>query len=181
MATNDPFAAVRAATSTHRARHGCGGYPYSDGPLLSVIAAAAQAKRILELGTALGYTAISLAYGAPTAHVDTVEGDDTHVRLAREQIAAAGMEARITVHHGSFEDVLPRLKAPYDVAFFDGFTPSPPVLARLSDLLRPQGVLITANLSHGGSANAVREALMKPGAWLTTLTNDGETAISVKR
>ncbi len=51
----DPFAEVRQATDQHRARHGCGAYPYDNGPLLSVLAAAVHARRIVELGTALGY------------------------------------------------------------------------------------------------------------------------------
>ena len=73
----------------HRAKHGCGAYPYDNGPLLSTLAAAANARRILELGTALGYTALSFAYGAPDATVDTIERDPEHVQLARENIAAA--------------------------------------------------------------------------------------------
>ena len=82
----------------HRAKHGCGAYPYSNGPLLSTIAAAAGAKRILELGCALGYTSLSFAHGAPKARIDTIERDPEHVRLAREHIATAGMEQ---AHHGA--------------------------------------------------------------------------------
>ena len=46
----DPFAQIRKATDQHRAQHGCGAYPYDNGPLLSVLAAAVQARRILERG-----------------------------------------------------------------------------------------------------------------------------------
>src|ERR1700732_4833328 len=98
----DPFAKVKAATDAHRARHGCGAYPYGNGPLLSTLAAAANARRILELGTALGYTALSFAHGAPDATVDTIERDPEHVQLARDNIAAAAMDHRITVHDGEF-------------------------------------------------------------------------------
>ncbi len=86
----DPFAKIRTATNAHRARHGCGAYPYDNGPLLAALAAAANARRILELGTALGYTALSFASGAPDATVDTIERDPEHVQLARDNIAAAG-------------------------------------------------------------------------------------------
>ena len=105
--SSDPFAHIREATLKHRAKHGCGAYPYSNGPLLSTIAAAAGAKRILELGCALGYTSLSFAHGAPKARIDTIERDPEHVRLAREHIAAAGMSKRITVHEGDFAKVLP--------------------------------------------------------------------------
>jgi hypothetical protein len=124
-AANDPYAKIRAATNAHRGRHGCSAYPYDNGPLLAALAAAANARRILELGTALGYTALSFASGARDATVDTIERDSEHVRLARENIAGASMDHRITVHEGDFAAILPTLDPGYDVAFFDGQTPSP--------------------------------------------------------
>jgi predicted O-methyltransferase YrrM len=177
----DPFAKVRTATNSHRAKHGCGAYPYDNGPLLSTLAAAANARRILELGTALGYTALSFALGAPDATIDTVERDAEHVRLARDNIAAAAMDHRITVHEGEFAKVLPALDPGYDVAFFDGHTPMLALHKALRDLLRTGGTLITANLNHGGTADSVRKALFDGKSWRSALVDDdGETAISVK-
>ncbi|MGB8547662.1 MAG: hypothetical protein WCD82_05655, partial [Xanthobacteraceae bacterium] len=80
---NDPYAGVRAGTLAHLRRHGCGCYPFFDGSLLGVIAGAARAQRILELGTSLGYTACWFAHGAPEARIDTIDFDPEHVRLAR--------------------------------------------------------------------------------------------------
>jgi len=177
----DPFAHVRETTLKHRARHGCGAWPYGNGPLLSTIAAAAGARRILELGCALGYTSLSFARGAPKARIDTVERDPEHVRLAREHIAKAGMSKRITVHEGDFAKVLPGLDAGYDVAFFDGNTPVPALHKVLRGLLNTGGVLITANLNHGGTADSVHAALFDGKSWQSSLVDqDGETAISVK-
>jgi predicted O-methyltransferase YrrM len=177
----DPFAHVRKATEQHRARHGCGAHPYDNGPLLSALAAAVQARRILELGTALGYTALSFAYGAPNSTVDTVERDPDHAALARENIAAAALDHRITIHEGDFASVLPTLDAGYDLAFFDGHTPVPALHTALRKLLRTGGTLITANLNHGGSADAVSKALFEGKSWRSALVDDdGETAISVK-
>ncbi len=177
----DPFAKVRDATLAHRAKHGCSAWPYDNGPLLGVIAGAADARRIVELGTALGYTSLSFAHGARKAKIDTVERDAEHVRLARANIAAAGMDGRITVHEGDFAVVLPTLKKGYDVAFFDGHTPVPALHLRLGQLLRAGGVLITANLNHGGTAAAVRRALFDGKSWRSALLDeDGETAISIK-
>jgi predicted O-methyltransferase YrrM len=177
----DPFAQVRSATLAHRAKHGCGTWPYGNGALLGAMAAATGAKRILELGTALGYTALNFAHGAPGAHIDTVEHDPDHVRLARGHIAAAGMDGRVTVHEGDFGDVLPTLEPGYDLAFFDGHSPVPKLHAELHRLLRPRGVLVTANLNHGGTANAVCEALLDQRTWLTAFVDeDRETAISIK-
>jgi predicted O-methyltransferase YrrM len=177
----DRFAKISAATNAHRDRHGCSAYPYENGPLLAALAAAANARRILELGTALGYTALSFASGARDATVDTVERDPEHVRLAQENIAAASMDHRITVHEGDFAAILPTLDPGYDVAFFDGQTPSPALHKTLRSLLRTGGTLITANLNHGGTAEAVRKALFDGKSWRSALLDeDGETAISVK-
>jgi len=180
-AAHDPFAKIRSATNAHRARHGCGAFPYDNGPLLAALAAAANARRIVELGTALGYTALSFASGAPDATVDTVERDPEHVQLARENIAAAAMDNRITVIEGDFAAVLATLDPGYDVAFFDGGTPAAALHKALRGLLRTGGTLITANLNHGGIADAVRKALFDGKSWRSALVDeDGETAISVK-
>ena len=177
----DPFAQVRKATAQHRARHGCGAHPYDNGPLLSALAAAVQARRVLELGTALGYTALSFAYGAPDSTIDTIDRDPAHVTLARDNIAAAALDHRITVHEGDFSAVLPTLDPGYDLAFFDGHAPVPALHSALRKLLRTGGTLITANLNHGGTADAVAKALFDGKSWRSALVDDsGETAISVK-
>jgi predicted O-methyltransferase YrrM len=180
-ADGDPLAHIREATLKHRARHGCGAYPYGNGPLLAALAAATGPKRILELGCALGYTALSFACGAPKARIDTIERDAEHVRLAQENFAAAGADKRITVHEGDFAKVLPMLSPGYDLAFFDGNTPVPALHKRLHELLNAGGLLVTANLNHGGTANAVYDALFDGKTWRSALVDeDGETAISVK-
>jgi predicted O-methyltransferase YrrM len=173
----DPFADVRKATDQHRARHRCHAYPHRHGPLLGTLAAAVQARRILELGTALGYTALSFAHGAASSTIDTIERDSAH----RQNIAAAGLDHRIAVHEGDFAAVLPTLDPGYDVAFFDGHTPVPALHLALGKLLRTGGLLITANLNHGGTADAVAKALFDGKSWRSALVDDdGETAISVK-
>lgn len=146
MMNDDPFASIQAATRAHRKTHGCGAYTFEDGPGLVKISAEAQPTRILELGTALGYTACCLASGSPTATVDTVEGDPIHVRVAREQIAAVGLEDRITVHNGDFEKTLASLADTYDLIFFDGFAPNATILSLLRSKLNSNGTLVCANI-----------------------------------
>ena len=178
--STDPFAAVREATLAHRAQHGCGAYPYDNGALLGALAASANARRVLELGTALGYTALWFAKGAPEAVVDTIESDAEHVRLAREQVEAYGMAGHIVVHEGDFAVVLRTLDPGYDVAFFDGFTPARPLLKDLRRLLRARGLLISANLTHSG-AEAYLAALQEKKSWLTAfIDEEHETALSIK-
>jgi predicted O-methyltransferase YrrM len=177
----DVFAHIRAATNEHRRRHGCGAYPYGNGALLGALAAGSGARRVLELGTALGYSALWLARGAADAVVDTIERDPEHVRLARENVEACGLAGHVLVHAGAFETVLRSLDPGYDLAFFDGFTPEKPLIAAVTRLLRTGGMLVSANLTHDGS-DAYRAALLNERSWLTAFIDErGETAISVKR
>jgi predicted O-methyltransferase YrrM len=67
------FEHIQKATRAHRQAHGCHAYTYSDGAALTALAANAGAKRVLELGTALGYTACCLAAAGPSVFVDTIE------------------------------------------------------------------------------------------------------------
>ena len=144
--TSDPHPMLQAATRVHRREHGCGAYPFEDGGGLAAISRTFQPARILELGTALGYTACCLASGAPGALVDTIEGDPEHVDIARRNIAHANLSDRITVHLGDFARVLPTLGGTYDLAFFDGFAPTLELLRSLTALLPAGGVFVCANL-----------------------------------
>ena len=177
----DPFAQVRSQTLRHRAQHGCGTYPFEDGAILGVIAAAVAPARVLELGCALGYTALWFAHGAKAARIDTIERDAEHVRLARENFSAFGVADRVTVHQGDFAGVLPKLAAGYDLAFFDGFAPTPDYLRAFQKLVRRGGVLISSNLHfRDAETRAYRELLFDGGAWLTAAIADGDTAMSVR-
>jgi predicted O-methyltransferase YrrM len=178
---DDPFAHIRAATNEHRRRHGCSAYPYANGPLLGALAGGIAARRILELGTALGYSALWLARGARDGVVDTIERDPEHVRLARENVEACGLSGHVVVHAGAFDGVLCTLDPGYDLCFVDGSTPAKPLLGPVTKLLRTGAMLISANLTHEGS-DAYREALTNGRSWLTGFVDDrGETAISIKR
>jgi predicted O-methyltransferase YrrM len=184
MPARDPFAAIQAATRRHRAEHGCGAYTFEDGPGLAALAAKFRPGRIVELGTALGYTACCLAGGDPAAHVDTVEADAEHVRLARAQIAAAGLAHRITVHHGAFRDILPTLRPSYGMAFFDGFRPAPYMIEALRALLAEGGVLVCANLQHAKPENAatLEAELADPARWRELpAIEGGGTRVLVKK
>ncbi len=174
----DPFAEILSRTDAHRAEHGCGAYPYDKGTLLGVLAAATRAERIVEVGTALGYSAIWLAHGAPRARVDTIEADAEHVRIAREHGREFGMSDRVHVHHGNAVSVLNGLDAnAYDLAFFDGYAPSPELITGIGTRLRTGGLFACANVTLAGPEAS--QPLWDADTWLTH--SFGETALAVKR
>ncbi len=164
---DDPYIAIQQATREHRRQHNCEAYTFEDGPSLIRLSMQIQPRRVLELGTALGYTACCMAHGSALTHVDTIEGDAQHALLAQQQILQHGLSERITVHSGWFEDVLPRLNTGYSMAFFDGFAPSPSIIQRLHDLLAPEGILVCSNLqlAHGQDARELSTDLENTRRW----------------
>ena len=151
-----PFDFMQKATRRHRLRHWCSAYAFRDGAGLIDIARKYSPARVIELGTALGFTACCLAASGKAVRVDTIEGDSQHAALAQTNFEKAGLAEHITVHLGRFEEVLRSLLGRYDMAFFDGGAPSTPVIEQLHSLLDDDGVLICANLSRA-SVGQVRE------------------------
>jgi len=122
------------------------------GALLRILATAVGATRILEIGTAIGYSGIWLA-GAlpPTGMLITFEIDEARARRARENFARAGVADRASVVVGDVQRMLAKVSGPFDLIFQDGdkrlYTP---LLERLVSLLRPGGLLVTDNVLWDG-------------------------------
>ena len=88
--------------------------------LLLEAAAAADPKKILEVGTAIGYSALLLAEHFPLAEIDTIEIDALRNERAVSVMQAAGFEQRVRCHLGDAGEVLPALTGPYDFVYLDG-------------------------------------------------------------
>jgi caffeoyl-CoA O-methyltransferase len=94
----------------------------SEGKLLQLLLRMVSAKRVVEVGTLAGYSAIRMAQALPTdGRLYTIEFDEKHAALARENIARAGMNDRIEVRVGAGVAVLPTLESdgPFDAVFID--------------------------------------------------------------
>ncbi len=170
----DRFGDIHAATLAHLGQHGCGCYPYAAGSLLATLTAAAGATTVVELGTALGYSA---AWFASTgAHIHTIDRDPIHVRLAHDHLARHHLADHVTLHTGEATDILPQLASTgAHVAFFDGYAPTPAAVQALAASLCPGGLLIAANMTLGGQADQIRHRL---ATWQHT--DLGETFLAVK-
>ena len=174
--------ALYAASVAHRLSHGCEAYSFEDGAGLFALTVRLQPRRVLELGTALGYTAAIFASAAPGCSVDTIESDTLHVRLAREQLAALQLHS-VTVHYARFEAVLPTLQAGFDMAFFDGFAPTVPLLKGLQDLLAVGGHLVCGNLGLASArdAHSLRALLENSARWqMCEALENGATTVARK-
>ena len=122
------------------------------GALLRVLATAIDARRILEIGTAVGYSGIWLA-GAlpPDGMLITLEMDEARAKEARENFARAGLSDRTSVIVGDAKLKIAKVSGPFDLIFQDGDKRLySPLLDRLVGLLRPRGLLVTDNVLWNG-------------------------------
>jgi predicted O-methyltransferase YrrM len=191
---SDRFRPVWEASHRHRAEHrgACTVYPSSEGPLLGWLAAAAGAKRILEVGCGLGYSALWLAHGAGAqAQVETIEADSSHAAIAEGNFAGEGLAGQIKILAGRAAAVLRGLKGPYDLIYFDG-DPAEATddLDNFERLIRPGGLLISANLFLGvfdpgmpglEKTAEYRKRITASDRWTTTWLESGSKALSIRR
>ncbi len=122
------------------------------GALLRVLATAIGAQRILEIGTAIGYSGIWLGgVLPPDGMLITLELDEGRAKEARENFARAGLSGRASVIVGDAQLKIAKVSGPFDLIFQDGDKRLySPLLDRLVGLLRPRGLLVTDNVLWNG-------------------------------
>lgn len=114
----------------------------------------ANATHILELGTAIGYSSICMAYQS-NRHVDTIERDSHMVKLARQNISVFGLDSQIEVIFQDALEVDPKILSTYDLIFIDAAkAQNIKFFEKFSPLLKENGMIITDNLLfHGAVEN----------------------------
>jgi predicted O-methyltransferase YrrM len=126
------------------------------GQLLAILASAMDARRILEIGTLGGYSAIWLARALPAdGHLVTLEIDSHHADVARRNLARAGVAERVEVVVAPARETLDRFIAqgerPFDMVFIDADKDGyPDYLERVLRLARPGTLIVADNVVRGG-------------------------------
>lgn len=93
---------------------------WSQGQLLGLLVKISGAKKLLELGTFTGYSALCMMMEASDhAHLDTIEPNQELAYLHQSYFKEAGIQDRISVYYAEASQVLPELKGPYDFIFID--------------------------------------------------------------
>lgn len=88
--------------------------------LLKTLVTAKRPGAILEVGTAVGYSALLMAgVMPPSCRITTIEKYEPRIREARKNFKEASMEERIILMEGDAEEILPTLEGPYDFIFMD--------------------------------------------------------------
>jgi predicted O-methyltransferase YrrM len=95
--------------------------PRTDGQFLNMMVKVSRSRRVLEVGTSNGYSAIwiCLALEETDGHLTTIEIDPERVKLAKENLKRAGLDHRVTFLEGDAHKVVPTLEGPFDFVFLD--------------------------------------------------------------
>ena len=123
------------------------------GKLLWLLARMVNARRILEIGTLGGYSAIWLARGlAAGGRLVTLEALEKHAAVARKNIARAGLADAVEIRVGQALDALPKLQAPFDLTFIDADKQNNADYFRWAlKLSRPGSVIVVDNVVREGA------------------------------
>ena len=131
--------------------------------LLKFLLAFSKPKNILEVGTAIGFSALLMSEYAPEdCHITTIEKYEKRIPIARENFRKAGREDRITLLEGDATEILRELENPYDMIFMDAAKGQ--YIHFLSDILRllpDGGLLISDNVLQDGDIIESRFAVTR--------------------
>lgn len=119
---------------------------------LKLLLAMQKPMKILEVGTAVGFSAILMAeYGPANCEITTIENYDKRIPIARENFVRAKKERQITLLEGDAQEILPTLQGAFDLIFMDAakgqYINFMPEVLRL---LKKDGVLVSDNVLQEG-------------------------------
>lgn len=119
---------------------------------LKVLLRIKKPLHILEVGTAVGFSAILMSeYVAENCKITTIENYEKRIPVARDNFKRAGKEAQITLIEGDAMEVLKGLEGSYDFVFMDAAKGQ--YIAYLPEVLRilsPEGILVSDNVLQNG-------------------------------
>ena len=139
-------------------------------------------NKILEIGTAVGYSAICFSeYLQENGKIDTIERDTERVKEARENIKRAGVEDKINIYEGDAVEILPTLNDEYDVVFIDAAKGKYPFfLNQALRMIKQGGVIIADNVLYKGyvmsdyNKHKQRTAVRNLREYIAEITNNAK-------
>lgn len=119
---------------------------------LEITARAMGARRVLEIGMAIGYSVVHLLNGMPEdGEVVTIEPNDQMISRAERYFERLGLRNRVKIEKGKALDVIPRLDGPFDILYLDAVKEEYLDYLNLAlPLLRVGGVVVADNVLWGG-------------------------------
>ncbi len=142
--------------------------------LLKLLLAMKQPKTILEVGTAIGFSALLMSeYGPEDCRITTIEKYEKRIPIARENFKKAGKEEQITLLEGDAAQILKQLDGPYELIFMDAAKGQ--YIHFLPDILRllPKGgILVSDNVLQDGDVLESRYAVTRRNRTIHTRMRD---------
>ena len=130
-------------------------------------------RNILEVGTAVGFSAILMSEYAPEAHITTIENYEKRIPIARDNIAKAGKSASIDLISGDATEILPTLTDTYDFIFMDAAKGQYiNFLPEIMRLLSKGGILVSDNVLQDGDIIESRFAVVRRDRTIHTRMRD---------
>jgi caffeoyl-CoA O-methyltransferase len=119
---------------------------------LEITAMAMSARRVLEIGMAIGYSVVHLLNGMPEdGEVVTIEPNDEMISRAEDYFERLGLRNRVRIEKGKALDVIPRLEGPFDMLYLDAVKEEYADYLELAlPKLRVGGVVVADNVLWGG-------------------------------
>lgn len=131
--------------------------------LLKLLLAMRKPATILEVGCAIGFSALLMSeYGPEDCHITTIEKYEKRIPVARENLRRAGKEERITLLEGDAAEILQKMTGAYDMIFMDAAKGQ--YIHFLPDVLRllaPGGILLSDNVLQDGNILESRFAVTR--------------------
>ena len=111
-----------------------------------------EVKRLLEIGTAVGYSAMCFSqFLDEDGKIDTIERDTERVTEARENIKKVEVAEKINIIEGDAVEILPKMNEKYDVVFIDAAKGKYPFfLKEALRMLKPNGIIFADNILYKG-------------------------------
>ena len=108
--------------------------------------------KILEIGTAVGYSAMCFSkYLKENGKIDTIERDEERIKEARKNIKKVGVEDKINIIEGDAVEILPTLHDKYDMIFIDAAKGKYPFFLKESlRMLSDDGIIFADNILYKG-------------------------------
>ena len=157
--------------------------PPETAALLKVFVSLRKPLRILEAGTAIGYSAAIMAMAMPeTGRVDTLELDEDRAAQAEENIRRLGLSHKIRVLKGDALEIMQCLQTPYDMLFMDASKGRyPEYLPECIRLTVPGGLILSDNVLYKGLVSQNEPVLHKHRTITTRLKAYLDSLCSDKR
>lgn len=126
--------------------------------LLFDVVSRCRPKRILEIGTAIGYSGIIMLTASPLATLNTIELDEQVANIARQNFQKAEMSDRVNLFVGDAREIVTLLTGSYDFIFMDGPKGQYEVFLPITtEVLEVGGTLVCDNVLYKGLAENVPE------------------------